>query len=450
MNKRVLMIAKCSDAGRMYTAALILDHIAHICGHFIKLSISKTYSFLNLVTAVVICQPVVVYLIENGFLFKSIDVCSSLLKRFDTEVGIDAVLLHEKGEKRGKDLLWILETQKLLYFCLRVSVKNSRFYAKFKSQILDACRRFVQYCFEWSDIQPIQKGCTNLDEDAYKYLFDSFQNLFRIFTEFVKLFIGCDEVATEAIEWFLERFAIDIARISGEDPNVPVFRKIINYCNVDKDKFLIFNISHRVLIDIFMDSCARGTLTKNIKERVLGDSTMLMWIARPAVTAISYISTTFELPRLEMTKPFKQVRDIYFEPELIEYLQMQDIHIIQILMSHLDPELLLKYFLFNISPSIREHSDFIQPISSILCSQEFYGGYNLKFLFVLIYNAFLERHFIGVSENTEYPFIEGQLVNHLALGDRTLIELRNNIFVYRTIWNSDKGVRNMNVDQALE
>ncbi|KII67252.1 hypothetical protein RF11_12482 [Thelohanellus kitauei] len=86
--------------------------------------------------------------------------------------------------------------------------------------------------------------------------------------------------------------------------------KIVKHCNVETDNFLSINISHLVFIDIFMSGCVKGTLPKEIKIRAMDNEDML--------TAI------------------------------------------YILISHLVPDIMMKYIWFNILPSNQKHLDLLK------------------------------------------------------------------------------------------
>ncbi|KII71326.1 hypothetical protein RF11_08602 [Thelohanellus kitauei] len=199
-----------------------------------------------------------------------------------------------------------------------------------------------------------------------------------------------------------------------------------------------------------MDCCVTGILTPSIRDKVCEDDKILMWIARSSVTAISFVSSSFDLPQNTIKKYWGQPIALYFKPALDHYLHIHNFHTIQILMSHLDPELLLKYLLFNVMPSLRKQNDLATPISSILASKEFYGGDDVRFLMILIYNALLERHFIASIENPEYQWLERQLIHCLILGDDTLKNIKIKIINYQTLPFHRDPQPNKNFDQALE
>ncbi|KII60653.1 hypothetical protein RF11_10517 [Thelohanellus kitauei] len=116
----------------------------------------------------------------------------------------------------------------------------------------------------------------------------------------------------------------------------------------------------------------------------------------------------------------------------------------------MDPELFLKYLLFNICPSVLERIDVETPISSILDSKEFYCGYNIRYLFVLVYNALVERHFVGVYENPEYQWERRQAIHLLALGSLTLKDIREDVLIYRKLTAIGGDLMNMKADPAIK
>ncbi|KII60654.1 hypothetical protein RF11_10518 [Thelohanellus kitauei] len=290
MIRRILVVSKFSDAGRKYAAQLYLSNINSICVNYVQDTREGTCCFHRLMDQILRCPSAAVYLVENGFLCKMIDVISNLLKAIGVEAGADLILIYERDRNKLDDVRWIFKIETLIIYCLRASFNEIGSFAKFKSQVADAGRRLVQVCFEFDDMQPMNWLFKKYNEEMYQFMYLLYDDIFIVIPEIVTLLISYNDIATEILELFLKRFAEDIDRISEDSKDVPVVQKIIKYCNIYKDSFSIFNISHRVFIDIFMDCCVKDTLSQSINDKVFGDVKMLMWIARPAVTTISYFS----------------------------------------------------------------------------------------------------------------------------------------------------------------
>ncbi|KII72155.1 E3 ubiquitin-protein ligase UBR1 [Thelohanellus kitauei] len=450
INSRILSTARYSDSGRKYAALLFLKDIAPIYAHFLEDRRVEICKFLLLMNNVLYCPSVVVFMIENGFLCKMIDIYSNFLKDASIQTGADLIKLYDKDSTKLADIRRVLETQFILYSCLHLSVQSAELFANCRSQVSDSGKRLVQFCFEFDDMQPMKiylKTCNKETNDFMLYLFG---DLFMFFAEFVNLLSTYDVISTEILESFLELFLIDIQQNLVDETGVTVVQNIINYCNIYQDTFSLLNISRRVFVDIFMECCVKGTLTQNIKDMVFGNEEMLMWIARPAVTAISYVSSLFDVLWGERPRCARQLLNPYFKLNLVHYLHVQDFQIIQILMSHLDPDMFLKYLLLNISPSLRDRINLDRPIPCSLISQKQYRGYNLRNLLVLIYNALLERYIIGNYENPEYQWVERQAIHLLVLGDKTLKNIQDKIIVYRNIRPLKDNNLDKNVKQAIE
>ncbi|KII68276.1 hypothetical protein RF11_06716 [Thelohanellus kitauei] len=231
---------------------------------------------------------------------------------------------------------------------------------------------------------------------------------------------------------------MDIKEISEKQSEIPIINKIITFTNVETEKVSILNISHRVFTDMLMHSCMADNLPQDINDRVFGDEKMMMWIARPTVTAVSFLINSYFSPKRENSKNLSKFMNFFLHSKLYGYVQVQDFTAVQILMTNLEPGLFLKYLLCNISPSIRDKEDIFHSISSILCHQGLCRVLNIKKLLILIYTAIIERHFIGVSEDPEYEFVERQVIHFLACDRETWPLIQEEIYMYRQL-SSEKN-----------
>ncbi|KII71506.1 hypothetical protein RF11_04052 [Thelohanellus kitauei] len=110
-------------------------------------------------------------------------------------------------------------------------------------------------------------------------------------------------------------------------------------------------------------------------------------------------------------------------------MYLQDLSAIQILISNLDPELFLKYMLFNIAPSMQKPVNFETPLSSLLRVSELEVDSNLSKLHIYVYNALVERHYTDVSDNPEYRLLQRQIIHSLAGEYQTTEDIRNSFLV---------------------
>ncbi|KII72153.1 E3 ubiquitin-protein ligase UBR1 [Thelohanellus kitauei] len=447
----LFLTATFSEIGKRYLTTLFLGNISGLYSCFLDDHHKKCDCFLSLTTRFTTHSHLVMYLVENGFLSKSLDVFSDLLKSVGIKAGVDVTQLDIQSISARTKLKRVLNTKESLTECLRVSLKEYEWSAKFRSQLSEAGKRLVQFCSDFDNIQPLQivRG-PRIDQAWYQYLLSLVGAIHEVLCRLVKWLVFYDDVATVTLKAFLERFAQDIKRILNDKPHVPIHQKIVMHCNVETDRFSIFNLSNRVFSDILMDCCLKGTMPSEIKDKVLGDEVMLMWISRPAVTAISFAANYLSSEYSEDLKHLDLLIGIYFKSNLRHYLYMQDFNIIQVLISHLDPDLFLKYLLFNIAPSIRKQVSLSESLSSILRLHEFDVGFNVHQLHVLVYNALVERHFVGVFEKPEYQWLERQVVHSLACGHSNFHEIQKTIFVYREIYATDVRSLNQTLDDILE
>ncbi|KII63192.1 hypothetical protein RF11_07873 [Thelohanellus kitauei] len=349
-----------------------------------------------------------------------------------------------------REIYRVLDTNRLLCSCLRVSLKEIEVSSKFRSEVSAAGNRLGQFCFEFDEIQPIQ---TYSDEKICycSRLTLLYVALFKVISMLIKWLISYDETALATLEWFLERFYLDIKRISDEDIRDSIDVRLVTYRNIDTEKFSIFNLPHRVFVDIFMDCLLKDTLTTKIRDQVFGDDKMLMWIGRPAITATSFFAKVLaSKPENDRVKDY--VSYAYMNHGTVHYLFMQDFNAIQILISYLDPELFLKYMLFNFVPSIRKRVCFSENLTSIFRLNEFDDGCHLHQLLLLIYNALAERHFVGVSDNPEYQLLERQIIHSIASGYtyQTVEDIKTSIFVYREIYFLELTYSTYNLDEMIQ
>ncbi|KII75151.1 hypothetical protein RF11_10445 [Thelohanellus kitauei] len=182
----------------------------------------------------------------------------------------------------------------LLCSCLRISLKDIKVSSIFISQLSEAGKRMVQFCFDFDDMQPSHKICSdNYFRNDYDYLISLLEALFMVISQLVRWLLCFVEVATHTLRSFLERFVVEIKRVSDEKPANQTIQKNFTYWSFKTDNFSIFNLSHRVFVDILMDCCLKGTLSHDIMDQVLGDESMHMWIARPGLTDCRPLLTIF-------------------------------------------------------------------------------------------------------------------------------------------------------------
>ncbi|KII62947.1 E3 ubiquitin-protein ligase ubr-1 [Thelohanellus kitauei] len=434
----IFLLTTFSEIGKRGMTSLFLDNIRGLYSRSLQDHHKTPDCFLSLTPRFTMHSHLVMYLVENGFLSKSLDVFSDLLKSVGIEGGVDVTQLKIQSTSARIKLMQVLHTNYSLVECLRVSLNDCEWSPQFRSQLSEAGKRLVQFCFDFDDIQPLRIVIgSKIDKASFQYLLSLVGAIYEVLCRMVMWLVYYDKAAVATLESFLERFTMVLKRISEENPTVPIRQKIIAYCNVETDRFSIFNLSHRVFVDIFMDCCLKGTLPCEIRDKVFGDETMLMWISRPAVTALSFTANFNSREYCKDLKHLDRLFGIYFKSNLIHYLYMQDFNTIQILIAHIDPDLFLKYLLFNIAPSILNRVDPSHSLSSILSFREFAAGYNLRQLLILVNNALIERHFVGVLEDPEYQLLERQIIHSLASGHFSIKDIANNIFVYRELFISD-------------
>ncbi|KII67081.1 E3 ubiquitin-protein ligase ubr-1 [Thelohanellus kitauei] len=441
---QILMSAKYCDNGKILAAKFFLNNLGNIYSRYLNEQCKEIFTFLGLVDQIIHCPAVVIYLIENGFLNRMVCIFSYLLRDQGIKAGADVVKLHLQAKTKHKRLSLVLKTNEVLCSCLRYSFEVIDVSSKFRSRIYELGKRLVQFCFEFDDIQPIQKAeYEKIFQDEMIYLISLNESLFKVCFHIDKLLIKNEEIAFKTLELFLERFDLDIKRMTNENHIVDITHKIITFCHLDTDKYSMFNISHRVFIDIFMNLCEIGALSCQIRDRVLGDVNMLMWICRPAITALSSVANHIYLKKPTFSHLYAWILNMYRDSKL-GYLCNLDINTLQLLISNLDPDLLLKYMMFNIACTTNTQVDLSKPISSLLRCKDIDFSSNLRQLLYLVYNALIERHLIVLSENSRYQILERQIIHFVAGGDLTIEDIHNNIDIYREIcFNGSVNLRSL-------
>ncbi|KII69349.1 E3 ubiquitin-protein ligase ubr11 [Thelohanellus kitauei] len=427
---RILMVAKYTEKGRIYAATLFVKNISVIYTRFMSDQTKETCGFLDVIDQIIYCPSVIVCLIENGFLCKMIDAFSQSLRKLGIKAGADVMQLYMRETTKRRAFLRVLEMKTLLCSCLRFSLKDITLSAKFKSQLTEAGKRLVQFCVDFDDMQPSQKiRDGKICKSDCDYLISLYEALLFVCSQLVKWLIFSKEITEETLRLFLVHFVMDIKRISEQTPDGQTTQKIATYCNSETDQVSLFNLSHRVFIHLLMDCYVKGTLSDEIKDKVFCDQDMLMWIGRPSITALLSINNYISLKSQKRHIHLRHLLFIYGKSNL-RYLYTQDLNTIQILISHLDPELFLKYMLFNISPTIQSMKNLLKPMSSILRSKDF-DVFNLRKLLFYVYNALVERHFVSVSDDPAYPLMERQTIDSLASGYQTV---ENDTFAYHEMF----------------
>ncbi|KII63862.1 hypothetical protein RF11_02486 [Thelohanellus kitauei] len=286
-------------------------------------------------------------------------------------------------------------------------------------------------------MQPFQKiSDDKINLEDYIFLISLYDSILLVCSQIVKLLTNYTEISIKTLYVFLERFRMDVQRIFGVENTEELTKKIVHFCNVETDKFSLMNLSHRVFVDILMDCCVKGTLTPKIRDHVFGDVSLLIWISGPTITAISSTAGYLCVKKRENLNYFNLMNSLYLEAKL-SYLYIQDFNMFQILISHLDPELFLKYLLLNVYPFLRNLVDFSKPVSSMILLLHLRFGLKIGHLLNLIYNAFTERHFVGVYDNPQLRFLDRQIIHCLAMDDRPMGSIKNHIFISRDICSKD-------------
>ncbi|KII62367.1 hypothetical protein RF11_06086 [Thelohanellus kitauei] len=219
-----------------------------------------TPSFLRLIDQIIHSPSVVLFLVESGFLCRMVDIFSDLLKKLGVESGADLVKIFKNSQTKRSEFLRVLEAKKLLCSCLRVSLKDIKVSSKFRSRLIEAGKRLVQFCFDFDDMQPSPKiGINRNTQKGLDCLVTLYESIVLVCSELVKWLIFYDEIAVKTLESFLERFVMDIEHISEENSGQQITLKLFTYSSVEVESISIFNLSHRIFIDIFMDCYVKGT-----------------------------------------------------------------------------------------------------------------------------------------------------------------------------------------------
>ncbi|KII68620.1 E3 ubiquitin-protein ligase UBR1 [Thelohanellus kitauei] len=446
----ILLVATYSDKGKAYLANLSLKYIELLYSVFLRGYYEEYVGFLFIFTRIVKFSSVVIYLVEEGFLCKFLELFSSSLKSHGLGVSADVNQRVELGNNATKELEIVLQTRHILLECLKFSLEGFTWSSKFRSEILEAGKKLVQFCFDFDDVWPLPIVCQDeRDANSFKYLNLLVEGLFGVVCAVVKWIVFFDEVAIETLKLFLERFVVDIKRISEDNPSIPIKQKIFGYCKIQREKFSILNLSHRVFADILMHCCVNSLFTLENKDQVLCDEVMLMWIGRPMIMSISYITSYVCFEYYDKFSNIGRHFQLYFNG-FCHYLYLQDFNLMQILISNLDPDLFVKYILLNSFPFLRENVDFSQPLCSILGSKQINIAFTLQKSLCLIYNALVERHFVGVYDDPEYQLIERQVIHCLACDDLTEDEISDYMLMYREV-NISQGARWVDgLKQALD
>ncbi|KII67215.1 hypothetical protein RF11_03426 [Thelohanellus kitauei] len=426
---RILLVAKYSTNGKICAATLFLHNVRSLYDHLIEDHCEKRYGFFRLIEQILHCPPVVVYLVENGFLIKTLIIFSNSLKSMDIKSGVDLVQMFLKAKASRQDLFQVLEKTALLCSCLQISLKNIQASALFISKCTEAGKYLVQFCADFDDMQPCKKmsiEVSNLEDSDFLFIF--YGRFILILSQLVKWIVLFDECAATTLKTFLEKFACNIKNTSDGIPCEFIYQKMVTSCNVETDKFSLFNLSHRVFLDILMGCCVKGTLSTELTALVFDDDKMLMWVSRPAITAMSSVMNNI-LPSMSERGNNMSHHIFVYQKSYLRYFFSTDLRAIQMLILHLDPELFFKYIWFNIVPSLQKRVDILKPLSLILRSRDPDICLDLRRGFILIYNALIECYFGSFSQNRDYHLLARQIIHSLASGHETVIDIQKHMCI---------------------
>ncbi|KII64460.1 hypothetical protein RF11_03866 [Thelohanellus kitauei] len=360
-------------------------------------------------------KSVVDYLVENGFLSKMIDYISSLFDDIRIEYGLNRPFQPRRDKNNIFPLECVLQTDSLLYSCLRVSLKVLNVECNYRSELFNTGSRLIRFCVEFDSKQFYKIKERKYQSSFISFLIDTSEIFFQFLSGLVKLLVKYDEIAQDILESFIKRLYLYIDNDSNNNDYTSAIQQLINNSSIDKDTFCIYNLSRRIFADIFMRFYSKRNSIPEIIDESFRDEKMLMWMAIPIITTLAFVSKTSSMCWGIITEKSYFYGISYLESDIMYYMQMQDLNIIQIIISHMNLEVLLRYFLFPICPSLREHVMFFHPISSMLSSNEFPCCVILRYLLILLYNSLLERHFIGDFPHPDYQFEERKVIHILAL-----------------------------------
>ncbi|KII63923.1 hypothetical protein RF11_11422 [Thelohanellus kitauei] len=311
-----------------------------------------------------------VYIIEHGVLCKILDFVSCYLKSL--------------GFGRGKSIANVLKKIGTINFShfydvagnicqvLEFPVKNVEPSLEFKSELKKAASRLVQFCADFDDMEPLKIKDTHQVNEIRPYEVGALVlQLHTIFVPYVILLLNYDDIAQKIIREFIEMFKKDMEKFIANLSNQQAIERLLTLPNIERKQVSIFNLSQRLFFDILTECVVKHKLSDELKQKIFGDNVLLMWISQAAVTSIS-LEMYLKAGRLvNPSDHLSGLVSLYHHPVMVHYLFMQDFNAIQFLISYMNPDIFLKFLLFNVCPSIRDKSSVTQPLTLILSLPEF-------------------------------------------------------------------------------
>ncbi|KII63971.1 hypothetical protein RF11_14978 [Thelohanellus kitauei] len=121
---RILMVARYSETGRMYAASLFLNNLSHLYSRYLLDHSEKTCSFLDMIDQILCYPSIVIYVVEKDFLRKFMIIVSQSLHGLVIKNGVDIVHLFQKDKNKRRQLLRVIDINKLVYSCLCISLND--------------------------------------------------------------------------------------------------------------------------------------------------------------------------------------------------------------------------------------------------------------------------------------------------------------------------------------
>ncbi|KII64783.1 hypothetical protein RF11_03388 [Thelohanellus kitauei] len=423
----ILNMAKYSDIGRKFFAALFLTNIRSLHTPCISGNMEESCIILTMISAIITNPSVVVFLMENDIVCKMIDLITHLLKSINMKIDDETFSFDTNDDSVNRVVSLASKISKLLSSCVQVSLKEIEKSSNFRWRLMETTKSFLIFCVDFDKLIPISHtiNVKIYKKDIYKIV-SIYECLFLCCSQMVKFIIDNKEVSLKLVHKYLEIFDTQIKTHLNDKVDIKSPTKICTQIMHETVNTSFFQISNRVFVEILMYLCVKYTLPQDIGDELFGDEKILMWIGLPGLTAVSAIANDIHLKSRQVSETDAIISA--YSNSNIAYAQVQDFHFIQIVISHLDPEKFLKYMLLYLAPSIRHKINLSSHLCSILYFPEFDGGYKLNILLILIYNAMVERHSIGSYENPDNQFLERLVIHSIACG-QNVKEIKNSFLI---------------------
>ncbi|KAF0990733.1 hypothetical protein HZS_6915 [Henneguya salminicola] len=269
---KILTIVLYSDYGKIQLTKSYLKYCDQIYLNYITDSHKKTFFFLNLTVQFITCPSLVIYLIENNFLYKILDSLSGHLTRFGR---FNALIL---GFMSNEQLFNLFDLNKIntsiiskIFYasdaiseCLCNQLDPQEWSSDFKNGLLSGVSRLIDICIQFNNMAPIQRKTIEKENDKpYSEVINIIIHLHNIMMNMSKwivldvihfLYIFQKTLGNSIVKILWDHFEKDFNKNFNieNQPHSEIIEKLITYKNVNTDIFSINDLPIRFFIGIYL------------------------------------------------------------------------------------------------------------------------------------------------------------------------------------------------------